>query len=67
MPEASGDDMNRSSSQQQRCRVDVPQIMQPRVRQGFIGVRLVVSLIRVAMSDDTVSGWTGSPQAVQNT
>jgi hypothetical protein len=43
------------------------QIMQPGVRQWAAGVLVVVGLISVVMSDETVSGWIGSPQTVRNT
>jgi hypothetical protein len=65
--EPGGDDMHLGSGQQQGRRVDMTQIMQPGVRQWAAGVLVVVGLISVVMSDETVSGWIGSPQTVRNT
>ena len=52
--------MHRHAGPQQGCRVDVPQIMKPGVRKQLADAALahghVVSLIKSAISDDTVSG-----------
>ena len=67
MAEPSGDDMHLGTGQQQGRRVDMTQIMRPGVRWCAVWVLVVVRFDQRGMSEETVSGWIGSPQAVRNT
>jgi hypothetical protein len=54
------------ASQQQGCRVYMAKVMQPGVRQRLV-LPIVVGVDELGHSDDAVSRWMGSPQAVENT